>query len=77
MTIYDVVKKLIGGQIVPIGETREDDIRFERLKHTTELVDLLLEDIDRVASCSHRGEFSIKRSEEFASKFLDRLGIKK
>lgn len=77
MTIYDVVRKLIGSQIMPIGETNEDDKRFDRLKQTTELVGLLLEDIDRVASCSHRGEYSIERSEKFAKKFLDELGIKK
>lgn len=76
MTIYDVVRKLIGGQIMPIGETNEDEKRFDRLKQTTELVILLLEDIHRVASCSHRGEYSIERSEKFANKFLDELGIK-
>lgn len=72
MTIYDIVKKLIGN-IMPIGETREDDIRFEHLKATTELVDLLLDDIKRASHCSNKGEFSLKRSEEFASKFLDNL----
>ena len=31
---------------------------------------------DRVAKISHRQEFSIKRSEEFANRILDELGIK-
>lgn len=76
MNTYEVVIKLIG-QIMPIGETNEDERRFKSLEETTELVNLLLEDIDRVASCSHRGEWSIRRSEEFANKFLDNIGIKK
>lgn len=74
MTNYDVVIKLIG-HIMPIGETNEDDRRFESLKATTDLVNLLIEDIDRVSQASHRGEFSIKRAEQFSKKFLDNLGI--
>ena len=75
MTNYDVVKKLIG-YIMPIGETNEDNRRFENLKATAELAQLLIEDIDRVAKISHKQEFSIKRSEEFANRILDELGIK-
>ena len=75
MTNYDVVKKLIG-YIMPIGETNEDNRRFENLKATAELAQLLIEDIDRVAQISHKQEFSIKRSEEFANRILDELGIK-
>ena len=74
MTNYDVVIKLIG-RIMPIGETQEDDRRFENLKAMTELVDLLVSDIDRAAMINNRGEFSIKRSQEFANKFLNDLGI--
>lgn len=75
MTNYDVVKKLIG-HIMPIGETNEDNRRFENLKATAELAQLLIEDIDRAAKISHKQEFSIKRSEEFANRILDELGIK-
>ena len=75
MTVYDIVKKLIGN-INTLGETNEDNRRFENLKATCDLVTLLVEDIDRVAHKSGHSEFSIKRSEEFAEKFLrDDLGI--
>ena len=75
MELHDVVKKLVG-EIKPVGETREDDRRFENLKAMTGLVDLLLTDIDEV---SHRNadrvEFSMKRAGEHANKFLTRMGI--
>lgn len=74
MSNYDIVIKIIG-HIMPIGETNEDNRRFENLKSTCDLVNLLIEDIDRVAHISHRQEFSIKRAEEFAHKFLNDLGI--
>lgn len=76
MTNYDVVKKLIGN-IMPIGETNEDERRFSNLKDTIELVDLLLSDIDRAAQKSSNVEFSIRRSQDYANEFLDRIGIMK
>lgn len=74
MTLYDVVKKLIG-EVKPIGETRTDDIRFENLKQLTELVDKLETDIDEIAMLKDRPEYSIKRAGEFADAFLTKLGI--
>jgi len=75
MEIYDIVKKLIG-EIDPVGETNTDDDRFENLKETTELVDRLLTDINRVEyKNKDRGEFSMKRAGEYAKKFLDKIGI--
>ena len=76
MELYDVVKKLVG-EIDPVGETNEDDRRFENLKTLTELVDKLLSDIDYVNTRnSKRYEYSLKRAGDFASKFLDNHGIK-
>lgn len=73
MTIHEVVKKLIG-EIAPVGETNTDNARFENLKAMTELVDLLLSDIDNVANENKdRQEFSMKRAGEFASGFFDRI----
>ena len=74
MEHIDVVRKLVG-RINPVGETHTDDERFENLKTMTILVDLLLSDLDIVASEKHRHEFSRKRAGEFASNFLDKLGI--
>ncbi len=75
MDIYDIVVKL-SGKIKPVGETGEDNRRYENLKVVTDLVDKLLTDIDAVAMEGNRVEFSIKRAGQFAKKFLDRIGIK-
>jgi hypothetical protein len=75
MTLYEVVTKLIG-QVNPIGETSEDNRRFNNLKIMTELTTLLLKDIDEVATAKNRYEYSMKRAGEFASKYLTNdLGI--
>ena len=75
MTVYDVVKKLVG-PISPIGESNVDDERFENLKTMTDLVGRLLEDIDDVATFeTGRQEYSRKRAGEYADKFLTRIGI--
>ena len=74
--IYDVVKKLTGN-INPIGETNIDNERFENLKNVCGLVDILLSEIDTVATGNkNQSEFSRKRAGEFASKFFDKIGIK-
>ncbi len=75
MELYDVVTKLIG-PIKPIGETGEDNKRFENLKAMTELVDKLLTDIDDVAyDNKDRQEYSMKRAGEYASSFYKQIGI--
>lgn len=75
MTIHEVVKKLIGS-INPIGETNTDNERFGNLQTMTELVTLLVTDIDDVAMLSNKHEYSVKRAGEFATKYLaEDLGI--
>lgn len=74
MTLYDVVKKLVG-DIDPVGETNADEKRFENLKDMTQLVDMLVGDIDRVASNKNRVEHSMKRAGQHADNFLTNLGI--
>ena len=75
MELYGVVLKLVGPTF-PIGETNEDERRFENLKELTKLVDLLLRDIDQIATLNaDRVEFSMKRSGDFCNKFLDKIGI--
>lgn len=64
MTVYDVVKKLVG-EINPIGEADIDDARFENLKAMTELVERLLTDINAVAFNEIRVEYSMKRAGDF------------
>ena len=69
MELYDVVKKLVGS-IKPIGETDEDNKRFENLKVMTNLVDKLLFDINCVALRKERHEYSMKKAGEYADTFL-------
>lgn len=69
MTNFDVIEKLIG-PISPVGETNEDNRRFENLKEMTILIDKLLFDIHIVAMMNERSEFSIQRAGKYASKFL-------
>ncbi len=75
MEIDDIVRKLVGN-IMPIGETNVDDVRFEHLKVMCELVDRLLTDIDTVATDNKRRvEYSMKRAGKYANDFYTRIGI--
>lgn len=75
MTIHEIVKRLIG-PIRPAGDSSVDRGRFENLKIMTELVTLLVADIDDVAMEENSHEFSVKQAGEFASKYLTKdLGI--
>ena len=69
MTNYDVIKKLIG-PINPVGETNEDNRRFANLEEMTTVVNKLLYDIYQVSKEKDRQEYSIKRSGQYADKFL-------
>lgn len=69
--------RILVGNIKPVGETNRDNESFENLKKLTYIVNELVTDIDDVGynNCD-RQEFSMKRSGEFASKFLtETLGI--
>ena len=72
MNIYEVVTKLVGS-IQPVGETNEDERRFENLKTMTNLISALLPDIENVVHCKDRVEFSIRRAGEYADNFLKEL----
>lgn len=75
MELYDVVTRLVG-PVQPVGESHEDERRFENLQTLTALVDRLLTDIDEIATNNaKRAEYSMKRAGEFCGKFLDKIGI--
>ena len=75
MDHHEIVKKLIG-PIYPVGETNEDNRRFENLKKFINLTDNLLTDIDDLAYINRDAhEFSKKRAAEEAKKYLDRIGL--
>jgi len=73
MTNYDVVKKLIG-EITPVGETNEDNKRFENLQAMCRLMDEIDTTIqDLVCTYRNHNEYSIKKSVDFANKFLIKI----
>jgi hypothetical protein len=70
MTNADVLKKLVG-EIKPVGRTEIDLQRFENLQELCFVVEVLLLDIDEVASkYKDSQEYSVKRAADYAKKFL-------
>ena len=47
-TLYDIVEKINGGEIVPIGETNYDNKAYMRMKETEDLAECLIDDMLRV-----------------------------
>lgn len=76
MNNTEIVNKIIG-PIGPVGETNQDERRFENLKNMCVLVDELVQQIDNVACYNKdRVEYSMKQAGEYAFKFLKKdLGI--
>lgn len=74
MTLYDVVKKLTG-DILPGGDTIEDNKRFENLQAMTELIGSLMVDILMIEPLKYSKGLSEKRAGQFAHDFLDDQGI--
>ena len=70
MDFHEIVKNLIG-KIDPVGETNTDNARFENLKTMTDLVEVLLADLNWVAQYNNRQEYSVNRAGQFALSFLD------
>lgn len=72
--IYRACRVMVGA-ISPVGETNQDEKRFKNLQVLTAVVDRLLTDLDEVASNKTNHQYSVKRAGEYASKFLDKIGI--
>ena len=72
MTVYEVVRKLIG-RVTPFGETAVDRDRYENLDALIELTDHLITDIENVASFRHRPEASMMRAGTRAQQFIENL----
>lgn len=76
MTHEEIVMKLIG-PIRPVGESNEDEKRFENLKQLCELVDNLVYQISEMAY-DNKGDrqASVKRAVDYAQSFMkNQLGI--
>jgi len=69
INLHEVVMKL-AGPIMPVGETREDERRFNNLSRTIELVDLLLFDINQVVPNKNCVEGSMKKAGLKAAEFF-------
>lgn len=75
MTTHQLVKKVIG-PINPIGQSSVDLKRFENLHEMTNLVESLLSDIDDIIyNNSDAKEYSVKKSVDFAKKFMQETVI--
>lgn len=70
MELDQIVKKLVG-PINPVGETNEDDKRFENLQTMCELTNKLVAAIDEVAYENRdKVEHSLKKAADYAQDFL-------
>lgn len=67
--LYEIVKKLNGGSILPIGETNYDDGAFKRMEELESLVFDLIDDFKRVADLESN-EYSVSRARTKARAWL-------
>ena len=65
MTIYEIIKKLIGS-IEPYGDTNIDEARLNNLNEHMILVNSLIEDLVRTAKYRNRQESSIHNLGSYA-----------
>ena len=66
----------LSGKIEPVGETYEDDRRYNNLNNLCILVSNLVDDIIEVSKNKERIEFSMKRQGKFAFNFLKNIEVK-
>ena len=69
--LADMVMGLIG-EVEPVGETREDDKRFDNLLLLQDTVDILLDEIYYCCGYSDNVEYSMKRSAETAIAWMEK-----
>ena len=71
-TIVDIVRKL-NGPIRPAGDVSQDDHRFVNLVKMTDVVDLLLEDVENVACPANTSSMfgSVRKAGVFAKGWLE------
>lgn len=74
MELKDIVLKLIG-EVKPVGESNEDEKRFENLKNLCSLTDDLLTVIDKIVMCKDDYRSSVNEAGKYADKFLTKIGI--
>lgn len=70
--IKELVSKIIG-KVYPVGETYEDESRFESLKELKDLLDYCVAEIYEVSLEAGRPEYSVSRAGNFARGYLRQL----
>jgi hypothetical protein len=70
MELAEVVMKLVG-PVNAVGDHYEDQKRLENLKMLTEVVDVLLNQIDDASRTAERAEASMKAVGLYAKNFLN------
>ena len=70
--LYDIVDKMVGGSIVPVGETNYDNKAFTRMLEVEELVEDLIDDFSKVVETDGT-EYSIQRARVEARNWLEDL----
>ena len=71
-TNTEIVNKLIG-RISPVGETNEDNERFDNLKSMCELLEQLFIEVAALKSYQNSNQFSVKRAGDYAATCIDNL----
>ena len=70
MVLHETICTLVG-PIEPMGETNADARRIENIRVLTELVDMLLDDIQDVTRFVQRPEDSIRQIADHAAAFMN------
>lgn len=70
--LYEIVKNVSGGGIIPIGETNYDREAFKRMEEIKELIDMLIDDMMRITE--QRGwQASVYKAKEEALSWFEGL----
>lgn len=68
-TIIKIIDAL-NGSVKPVGETNEDNKRFDNLKTLEEIIDCLLDDVQMLIPNRNRCEYSMNRVSDEAVGYL-------
>lgn len=69
-SLYEIVRKLNGGSILPVGETNYDDNAYKRMLEQESLISELINDIEHVVGQDGYGLHSVYRAKTQAIDWL-------
>lgn len=73
-TLADVVERLVGGDVVPIGDTAYDEKALDRQKAVEDLIDFLMDGVLRCFECRDSYMYSLRvAGDEARTYLLDKL----